>query len=109
VALYHPLSAAVGLCLPNQPKRESSPGGGHANPNPNRRRPQTAATVGTKNPTRRASAGLSSSFTSEDDRYVDDGDRRQGQQHDYEADRRIDQVQPDREGCTNDQTKHGKP
>jgi hypothetical protein len=56
-----------------------------------------------------ASARLSSSFTSEDDCYVDDGDRRQRKQHDYEADRRIDQVQPDREGCADDQTKHGKP
>jgi hypothetical protein len=56
-----------------------------------------------------ASARLSSSFTSEDDCYVDDGDRRQREQHDYEADRRIDQVQPDREGCADDQTKHGKP
>jgi hypothetical protein len=50
----------------------------------------------------RASARLSSSFASEDDRYVDDGDRRQRQQHGYEADRRIDQVQPNREGCAND-------
>ena len=47
----------------------------------------------------RASARLSSSFASEDDRYVDDGDRRQRQQHGYEADRRIDRVRPDREGC----------
>jgi hypothetical protein len=49
-----------------------------------------------------ASARLSSSFASEDDRYVDDGDRRQRQQHGYEADRRIDQVHPNREGCAND-------
>jgi hypothetical protein len=56
-----------------------------------------------------ASAWLSPSFTSEDDCYVDDGDRCQRKQHDYEADRRIDQVQPDREGCADDQTNHGKP
>ena len=49
-----------------------------------------------------ASARLSSSFASEDDRYVDDGDRRQRQQHGYEADRRIDRVRPDREGCASD-------
>jgi hypothetical protein len=45
-----------------------------------------------------ASARLSSSFASEDDRYVDDGDRSQRQQHGYEADRRIYQVHPNREG-----------
>jgi hypothetical protein len=49
-----------------------------------------------------ASVRLSSSFASEDDRYIDDGDRRQHQQHGHEADRRIDQVHPDREGCAND-------
>ena len=55
------------------------------------------------------SARLSSSFTPEDDRYVDDGDRRQSQQYDDEADRCIYQVQPDCEGCAADQTKYGKP
>jgi hypothetical protein len=56
-----------------------------------------------------ASARLSSSFAPEDDRYVDYGDRRQRQQHGYEADRRIDQVHPNREGCADHKTKHGKP
>ena len=49
-----------------------------------------------------ASARLSSSFTAEDDRYVDDRDRRHRQQDDDEANRRIDQVRPDREGSAND-------
>ena len=49
-----------------------------------------------------ASARLSSSFTSEDDRDVDDRDRRHRQQDDDEANRRIDQVRPDREGSAND-------
>ena len=55
------------------------------------------------------SARLSSSFASEDDRNIDDGGRGHRQQHDHEADRRIDQVQPDREGGADDETKHGKP
>jgi hypothetical protein len=55
------------------------------------------------------SARLSSSFASEDDRNVDDGDRGHRQQHDHEAYRRIDQVQPDREGGADDETKDGKP
>jgi hypothetical protein len=57
----------------------------------------------------RASARFSSSFTSDDDRYVDDRNRGQHHQHDDEADRSIDQVRPDRPGCANDQTKPGKP
>jgi hypothetical protein len=49
-----------------------------------------------------ASARLSSSFTAEDDSYVDDRDRRHRQQDDDEANRRIDQVRPDRGGSAND-------
>jgi hypothetical protein len=57
----------------------------------------------------RALARLSSSFTPEDDRYVNDRNRRQHHEHDDKADRRIDQVRPDRASRANDQTKHGKP
>jgi hypothetical protein len=56
-----------------------------------------------------ALARLASSFSPEDDGYIDGGNRRQHSQYDNDADRRADQVQRDGEDCAADQTEHGKP
>ena len=55
------------------------------------------------------STRLTSTFTADNDRYVDDCDRRQQQQHERKDDWRTDHVHPDREGCAQDQTEHSKP